>query len=65
LPIITVLDGAVILKGSLTGWGTGGVLQKTSAPLSLMTAYRMSLISSGTISLNSASKGTGSKTQAF
>jgi hypothetical protein len=32
--------------------GTGGFFQKTSAPVSLMTTYRMSLISAGSISLD-------------
>jgi hypothetical protein len=46
---VTVRDGAVTLKGM----GTGGFFLKPSAPLSLMTTYRMSLISAGAILLDS------------
>jgi hypothetical protein len=48
--LISVQDVAVNLKG------TGGFLQKTAAPLSLMMTYQMSLISAGSISLDSTFK---------
>ncbi len=44
------------LKRALTGWGTGGFCLKTSAPLSLMMTYRMSLILNGSILLDSTFK---------
>jgi hypothetical protein len=48
---ITV-HGAESLKGS-HGMGDERIFFKTTAPLSLMTTYRMSLISAGSISLDS------------
>ncbi len=42
---------SVTLKG--TGWGTDKFFLKTSAPLSLRMTYRMSLLSAGSISLDS------------
>jgi hypothetical protein len=53
---ITVQDGAVTLKG-FPGMGEGRVFfQKTSATLFLMTTYPMSLISAGSILLDSTLK---------
>jgi hypothetical protein len=49
---ITVQYGTVALKGSHK-MGDGPIFLKTSAPLSLMTTYRMSLILAGSISLDS------------
>ncbi len=48
--------GALILQRARRGWGTGGFFKKPSAPLSLMATYRMSLISAGSISLDSTFK---------
>jgi hypothetical protein len=53
---ITVRDGAVTLKGSHK-MGDGRIFLKTSAPLSLMTTYRMCLILARSISLDSTFKG--------
>jgi hypothetical protein len=47
---ITVRDGALTLKGSHR-MGDGRIFQKIYAPLSLMKAFRMNLISAGSISL--------------
>jgi hypothetical protein len=51
--------GALILLRALRGWGAGGFFQKTTAPLFLMTTYQMSLISAGSISLDSTYKRAG------
>ncbi len=45
---------------ALTRWGTDEFFLKTSAPLSLINIYRMSIISAGSISLDSTFKITGS-----
>jgi hypothetical protein len=44
---------------ALRGREAGGFFQKTTAPLSLMTTYKMSLISAGSISLDSTFKKAG------
>jgi hypothetical protein len=49
---ITVRDGAVTLEGSHL-MQDGRIFLKTFAPLSLMMTYPMSLISAGSISLDS------------
>jgi hypothetical protein len=45
-----------MLKRDLRRWGAGGFKKKISAPLFLMTTYQMSLISPGSISLDSTFK---------
>jgi hypothetical protein len=52
---ITEQDGAVSLKGSHMK-GEGRIFVNISAPLSLKMTYRMSLISVGSISLDSIFK---------
>jgi hypothetical protein len=47
---VTVRNVAV---RALTGWGTGGFFQKTSAPLSLTITYPIIIISAGSILLDS------------
>jgi hypothetical protein len=52
----TVQDGTVTLKGSYTMGGGGRIFLETSAPLPLINIYRISLISAGSISLDSTFK---------
>jgi hypothetical protein len=52
IPLMNPGDGAVILKGSHR-MGVEHIFLNTSAPLSLMTTYRMSLISAGFFLLDS------------
>jgi hypothetical protein len=49
-------EGALILYKTLREWGAGRFSQNTSAPLSLIMNYRRSLISAGSISLDSTCK---------